>query len=106
MDVSSKSTVLWGSRFAGGPADAMAALSKSTQFDWRLAQYDLAGSGAHARALHRAGLLSQGELDGLLAGIETLAADVAAGTGGAGGPGGGGHAGPGRGVGGRRGGAS
>src|SRR3954452_17402267 len=80
MDVSSKSTVLWGSRFAGGPADAMAALSKSTQFDWRLAQYDLAGSGAHARALHRAGLLSQGELDRLLAGIETLAAAVAAGT--------------------------
>ena len=28
---------LWGGRFAGGPADALAALSKSTHFDWRLA---------------------------------------------------------------------
>jgi argininosuccinate lyase len=78
--VSSKSTVLWGSRFAGGPAEAMAALSKSTQFDWRLAGYDLAGSRAHARALHRAGLLGEADLNGLLTGIEALAADVAAGT--------------------------
>ena len=25
---------LWGGRFEGGPADALAALSKSTHFDW------------------------------------------------------------------------
>ena len=60
---------LWGGRFAGGPADALAALSKSTHFDWRLALHDLAGSRAHARVLHRAGLLSDTDLDGLL-GIE------------------------------------
>jgi argininosuccinate lyase len=36
---------LWGGRFAGGPAEAMFALSQSTRFDWRLARYDLAGSG-------------------------------------------------------------
>ena len=46
---------LWGGRFAGGPADALAALSKSTHFDWRLAPYDLAGSRAHARVLHARG---------------------------------------------------
>ena len=40
----------------------MFALSRSTQFDWRLAPYDLAGSRAHARALHRAGLLTDAEL--------------------------------------------
>jgi argininosuccinate lyase len=78
--VTGKSTALWGSRFAGGPAEAMAALSKSTHFDWRLARYDLAGSRAHARALRRAGLLSQDDLDGLLAGIEVLDTEVAAGT--------------------------
>ena len=44
---------LWGGRFESGPADAMAALSVSTQFDWRLAPYDIAGSKAHARVLHR-----------------------------------------------------
>ena len=34
---------LWGGRFAAGPSDALAALSASVQFDWRLAPYDLAG---------------------------------------------------------------
>jgi argininosuccinate lyase len=72
-------TVLWGSRFSGGPADAMAALSKSTHFDWRLAPYDLAGSRAHARALHRAGLLTDADLAALLDGLEKLEADVLSG---------------------------
>jgi argininosuccinate lyase len=57
----------------------MAALSRSTQFDWRLAPYDLAGSRAHARALHAAGLLSDQHLEALLAGLTGLAADVASG---------------------------
>ncbi|MDN5571933.1 MAG: argininosuccinate lyase [Propionibacteriaceae bacterium] len=70
---------LWGGRFAGGPADAMFALSKSTQFDWRLARHDLAGSRAHARALHRAGLLTDEELTAMLAGLDELDADVASG---------------------------
>jgi argininosuccinate lyase len=77
--VTAESTVLWGSRFSGGPAEAMAALSKSTHFDWRLARYDLAGSRAHARALHRAGLLTDADLEALLAGIAALDADVASG---------------------------
>jgi argininosuccinate lyase len=70
---------LWGGRFAGGPAEAMFALSQSTQFDWRLAPYDLAGSRAHARALHRAGLLSDEELAGMLEGLDQLGADVTSG---------------------------
>ncbi|NKX56134.1 argininosuccinate lyase [Arthrobacter mobilis] len=70
---------LWGGRFAGGPADALAALSKSTHFDWRLARYDIAGSRAHARVLHKAGLLDDGELEGMLAALDALDADVASG---------------------------
>ncbi|MFD1213532.1 argininosuccinate lyase [Arthrobacter sp. GCM10027362] len=70
---------LWGGRFAGGPADALAALSKSTHFDWRLARYDIAGSRAHARVLHKAGLLDDGELAGMLAALDALDADVASG---------------------------
>ncbi|PPK95182.1 argininosuccinate lyase [Kineococcus xinjiangensis] len=70
---------LWGGRFASGPAEAMAALSKSTHFDWRLARHDLAGSRAHARVLHRAGLLDDDLLRQLLAGIDALDADVASG---------------------------
>jgi argininosuccinate lyase len=69
-------TALWGGRFEGGPAAALARLSVSVQFDWRLAPYDLLGSKAHARVLHRAGLLDAGELDQLLAALDGLAEDV------------------------------
>lgn len=68
---------LWGGRFSGGPADAVAALSVSVHFDWRLAPYDIAGSRAHARVLHRAGLLTDDELAELLGALDALAADVA-----------------------------
>ena len=70
---------LWGGRFTGGPADALAALSRSTHFDWRLAAYDIAGSKAHARVLHQAGLLDDATLAAMLAGLDALAADVESG---------------------------
>ena len=70
---------LWGGRFTGGPSDALAALSKSTHFDWRLAPYDLAGSRAHARVLHRAGLLSDEHLRAMLDALGRLRADVQSG---------------------------
>ena len=44
---------LWGGRFKSGPSPELARLSKSTQFDWRLADDDIAGSRAHARAATR-----------------------------------------------------
>ena len=70
---------LWGGRFAGGPSPELAALSKSTQFDWQLAAYDIAGSRAHARALAAAGYLAPEELDGMLRALDLLDADVASG---------------------------
>jgi len=71
---------LWGGRFAGGPAAAMAALSKSTHFDWALAPFDIQASKAHARVLNKAGLLTDDDLTGMLDGLDRLAADVADGT--------------------------
>ncbi|GGL96403.1 argininosuccinate lyase [Glutamicibacter protophormiae] len=71
---------LWGGRFSDGPADAMAALSKSTHFDWRLASYDIAGSRAHAKVLQRAGLLTEQELADMIAALDKLEADVLDGT--------------------------
>ncbi|GMA31659.1 argininosuccinate lyase [Litorihabitans aurantiacus] len=71
---------LWGGRFASGPADAMAALSRSTHFDWVLAPVDLAGSRAHARALHRAALLTDADLTTLIGALEQMEDDVLAGT--------------------------
>jgi argininosuccinate lyase len=72
-------TALWGGRFEGGPSEALARLSASVHFDWRLAPYDLAGSTAHARVLHRAGLLSDDELPRMLGAIAELSAEVASG---------------------------
>ncbi len=71
---------LWGGRFDDGPAAALAALSKSTHFDWVLAPYDVAASKAHTRVLHRAGLLTDEQRDGLLVGLDSLGADVADGS--------------------------
>jgi argininosuccinate lyase len=70
---------LWGGRFATGPAAALEALSASVHFDWVLAPYDLAGSRAHARVLAAAGLLDDGDLATMLAGLDRLEADVASG---------------------------
>lgn len=74
-----KPTRLWGGRFADGPSDAMAALSLSTHFDWRLAPYDIQQTRAHASVLHAAGLLSDDELSQVVSALDSLAADVAAG---------------------------
>jgi argininosuccinate lyase len=73
-------TRLWGGRFAGGPAEALARLSLSVQFDWRLAPYDLAASRAHARVLARAGLLDATELGRVLAALDDLESACAAGS--------------------------
>ena len=49
---------LWGGRFSDAPDDAVFALSRSVQFDWRLAPYDLRSSLAHLRVLKSSGLLT------------------------------------------------
>ncbi|CAA9388361.1 MAG: Argininosuccinate lyase [uncultured Nocardioides sp.] len=63
---------LWGGRFSSGPSPELQALSRSTHFDWQLTPYDLAGSRAHANALHRAGHLSDADHEELLRGIAVL----------------------------------
>ena len=71
---------LWGGRFAGGPSPELEALSRSTHFDWRLVPYDLAGSRAHANALHVAGLLTDDDHRALIAGLASLDEQYAAGS--------------------------
>ena len=67
---------LWGGRFAEGPSAELEALSRSTHFDWRLVPYDLAGSRAHARALHTAGLLTDADHAELVRGLDRAGAAV------------------------------
>ena len=71
---------LWGARFASGPSPELAALSRSTHFDWVLVPYDLAGSHAHAAALAAAGYLTADEEERMHAGLDALAAAVADGS--------------------------
>jgi argininosuccinate lyase len=73
-------TRLWGGRFAGSPAEALARLSMSVHFDWRLAPYDLLASRAHARVLNRAGLLDDAECSRILTALEDLDRDARDGT--------------------------
>ena len=79
MSQTAEPTKLWGGRFAGGPAEALARLSVSVQFDWRLAPYDIAASRAHARVLAAAGLLDPDELGRMLAALDDLEAACASG---------------------------
>jgi argininosuccinate lyase len=71
---------LWGGRFAERPASAMAALSASIHFDWRLAKYDLRASKAHARTLRAANLLDDEQLEQILAALVELESAVSNGS--------------------------
>src|SRR3954467_13133104 len=71
---------LWGGRFSGGPAEALARPWVRVQFDWRLAPYDLFASKAHARVLHRAELLDEQEHERIQKTLDALADDVRSGT--------------------------
>ncbi|MGI8394391.1 argininosuccinate lyase [Leucobacter sp. W1038] len=68
---------LWGGRFESGPSPELQLLSKSTQFDWVLAPYDIRGSKAHAAALASAGYLDDAELVAMREALDELAARVA-----------------------------
>ena len=76
---SDQPTRLWGGRFNGGPADAMAALSASVHFDWRLAPYDIEQTRAHAKVLQAAGLLAADELALVDSALTVIAKAVASG---------------------------
>src|SRR5260370_41487671 len=52
---------LWGGRFESGPSEVFERFSESLHFDKRLADVDIRGSQAYARALERVGILTAGE---------------------------------------------
>jgi argininosuccinate lyase len=74
-----RSGALWGARFADGPSPELAALSRSTHFDWQLYPYDIAGSKAHAKALAAGGYLTAEELAGMLAALTRLQSSIESG---------------------------
>ncbi|KAI8930140.1 argininosuccinate lyase [Entophlyctis helioformis] len=71
---------LWGGRFTGKTDPLMDAFNASLRFDRRLWRADIRGSQAYARALAAQGLLSPAECGSLVAGLDSVAAEWAAGT--------------------------
>ena len=70
---------LWGGRFSDAPADAVFALSRSVDFDWRLAPYDLRSSLAHLRVLKSSGLLKENVASQIEDALRELIDEVAVG---------------------------
>ncbi|MFM7014500.1 MAG: argininosuccinate lyase [Actinomycetota bacterium] len=80
MENEPKAGSLWGGRFEESSSEALAKLSKSTHFDWRLAKYDIAGSLAHVKALLSAGYLNADEAERLSKVLNQLLERVEAGS--------------------------
>ncbi len=71
---------LWGGRFTGKTDPLMEQFNASLGFDRKLWEADLRGSQAYARALARAGLLTDAEAQQIVAGLEQVGAEWRAGT--------------------------
>jgi len=67
---------LWGGRFADQASDLFERFSGSLHFDRRLADADIRGSQAWARALERAGILTHPETDRIVAAFEAMLEDA------------------------------
>jgi argininosuccinate lyase len=79
MSDSSAGHKLWGGRFAGGPAPELEAVNRSITVDIRLWPHDIRLSQAWARGLETAGVYSAAEREAVVAGLDRVAAKLAAG---------------------------
>lgn len=70
----------WAGRFSRSPDEALDAINKSIGFDLRLWPQDIQGSLAHARGLHRIGVLTADELQSICEGMDVVGKELAAGT--------------------------
>ena len=71
---------LWGGRFSQATDPAVERFTASVHFDQALARYDIRGSIAHARMLGATGLVPDADVDTIVAGLEAIGADIAAGS--------------------------
>ncbi len=69
----------WGGRFTAGTHTSAEAFTASVHFDRRLFRHDIAGSMAHARMLHRIGLLTEAEHDAIQEGLRTIEQEIESG---------------------------
>jgi argininosuccinate lyase len=70
---------LWGGRFSQGPAQSVAALSRSVDFDWRLVQYDIRVNVAHVKGLERAHVIASQDASKIVGALKELSSDIESG---------------------------
>jgi argininosuccinate lyase len=71
---------LWGGRFDSAPADAMATLSKSVHFDWRLAPYEIEVNLIHLKNLVEQDVVSKENGKKIESALLQLAKDIGSGS--------------------------
>ena len=69
----------WGGVFEQATDQRVERFTESVSYDRRLAPYDIQGSIAHVRMLAHIGLLTPGERDAILGGLEQIGQEIAAG---------------------------
>ena len=67
---------LWGGRFAAGTDSLVEAFTASIQVDRRLYAEDVRGSMAHARMLGRVGVLTEAEVEAIVAGLAQVRQEI------------------------------
>ena len=73
------SSKLWGGRFSDEPHAIMQEINASIDFDKALFAEDIAGSRAHARMLADQGIISAKDAKQIVAGLDTIASEIAEG---------------------------
>ena len=66
----------WGGRFSGSLSGTAERISASIRYDSRLYRQDIRGSVAHARMLHRIGMLTEKELKDIIAGLGEIETEI------------------------------
>ena len=69
---------LWGGRFSGDTDAMVEAFTASEHFDRRLAQYDIAGSRAHALMLQSCGIISEADGQAIIGGLDSIMQEISA----------------------------
>ena len=70
---------MWGGRFASAPAEIMAEINASIDFDKRLYAQDIRASMAHAEMLAATGIIAKDDAASICAGLKAIEADIVAG---------------------------
>jgi len=76
MTENSSSDKPWGGRFTESTDAFVEAFTASVDFDQRLYRYDIQGSRAHARMLEKVGVITTGECNAIIDGLDRIEKDI------------------------------